>query len=350
MDLLSASSIFRAVADPVRLRVLHLLHAEELSVGELVRVLRLPQSSVSRHLKALKDEGLVIDRAAGPATYYRALLGAENANGHGPLRQALREMLPAELLPSTDRHNLNQVLALRASSNDRFFDSVGLQWDALRESCFGASFHLEAFLTLLPSEWTVADLGTGTGYLLPYLSRHFHNVVAVDSSPAMLTLARNRLSAEAGQQSNVQFHEGRLEQLPLSPGSVDLTITILMLHHLEHLTDAINELARVTRPGGQVLIVDFERHDNSAFQARMVDERPGIDSAELQSALEPVGFGDVRRQVIGQPHQPDHELAPLPPLYCLTARRLPAVAAPNFKAAARRPKPLAPNNTGRKKP
>ncbi len=320
MDHVSASSLLRAVADPVRLRLLHLLHAQELSVGELVRILELPQSSVSRHIKALRAENLLLDRASGPTTYYRATLNADLANGQGRLRQTFAEMLPADELPAADRERLDRVLALRAAEHGQFFNQIGLQWDALRESCFGTSFHLEAFLTLLPTEWTVADLGTGTGYLLPHLARHFQRVIAVDSSAPMLKLAEQRV-VENNPNLKVEFHEGRLEALPLRNSEVDLALLILMLHHLINLDDAIAELHRVTRPGGQILLVDFYLHNNAAFQARMADERPGIDCVDLHAVLAEAGFVEIRQHFIGQPNLPDHELAPLPRLYAVTAKR-----------------------------
>lgn len=320
MDHQAASSLLRALGDPARLRLLHLLQTEELSVGELVRVLELPQSSVSRHLKALRDEGLITDRAAGPATYYRAVLIQETGTGEkgrGRLRSTISDMLNTDNLPVSDKQRLERVLALRVQGEGGFFDQIGLQWDALRESCFGASFHLEAFMALLPQHWTVADLGTGTGYLLPHLARHFKIVHAVDSSSAMLELAARRV-ADYAEADRVVFHEGRLEQLPLSLESVDLVLAVLMFHHLESLEEALGEVARVTKRGGKVLVVDFDRHENQAFQLRMADEGAGLDADELAELLEKAGFGEVTRHALGQPQLPGHELAPVPGLYVIT--------------------------------
>lgn len=318
MNIGNLSSLFRAVSDPVRLRLLQLLSAEELSVGELVRILDLPQSSVSRHLKALKEEGLVADRPEGPATYYRASIEADVGDGETHLRDALAGMLREGELSPADRDGLARVLALRTATGDQFFDRIGLRWDVLREECFGPTFHLEAFIGLLPADWTVADLGTGTGYLLPVLGRHFQRVVAVDNSRAMLDLAERRVT-EAGVQNRVELKEGTLEQLPLSNGEVDLAVALLMLHHLPDVPAALVEVARVLKPDGQLLVVDLHEHTNETFRVRMADRRSGIAPAQLYTWLQAAGFQHSRHWDLPEVKRPEHELAPLPRLYAAVA-------------------------------
>src|SRR6516164_7766546 len=63
-----------ALGDMTRLRILRLLETEALSVGEVAKVVQLPQSTVSRHLKVLADATWVIRRNEGTATFYRLLL------------------------------------------------------------------------------------------------------------------------------------------------------------------------------------------------------------------------------------------------------------------------------------
>ncbi len=310
---------FKALADPVRLRLLHVLNCEELTVSELVRVLGMPQSSVSRHLKILRDAGLVADRSAGPATFYRATLVAEPEAPDAALRRELQALLaPDELSPSL-RQALDYVLALRAPESESFFDRIAAHWDALREDCFGPTFHLEAMVHLLPAQWVVADLGTGTGYLLPVLARHFRKVVAVDSSRGMLELAARRV-ADANLM-NVDLRDGDLAQLPLDDGEIDFAFLVLILHHLADPRPAIIELARVLKPGGQALMLEYFPYENEVFRQRMSDRRAGIDPQFLRALMGETGFENFGLWDLPTLPRPDHALAPLPRLYCLTAEK-----------------------------
>jgi ubiquinone/menaquinone biosynthesis C-methylase UbiE len=336
MDLNALGNLFKAIGEPLRLRIVQLLCAEELSVGELVRVLDLPQSTVSRHLKTLRDEGLLADRPVGNATFYRATLEADHGNGDAPLRDSLVALMRDTPLPPADRAGLDRVLAVRGTDGESFFDRVAIHWDAMREACFGSTFHLEAFLHLLPAEWTVADLGTGTGYLLPVLARHFHRVIAVDNSQTMLDLAKGRLK-ELGI-GGVKLRAGDLESLPLGDGEADLAIALLMLHHLPAPQVALAEIGRVLKPGGRLLLVEVHPHGNEQFRVRMADRRNGIAPRTLKSWLASAGFAAAEAWDIPTPAHPEHELAPLPPIYGFTA--LKPASAPLSRPARKSRKPI----------
>ncbi|MGI8906298.1 MAG: ArsR/SmtB family transcription factor [Candidatus Sumerlaeaceae bacterium] len=308
------SFLFRALGDPVRLRLLHLLSVEELSVGELVRILDLPQSSVSRQISVLREQGLLSSRPAGPATYYRTNLESDVGDSETALRDSLTDLLRhAELAPA-DQRALERVLAGRESAGEQFFDRIGLGWDSLREECFGTTFHLEAFIALLPKSWTVADLGTGTGYLLPILGRHFNRVIGIDNSHAMLELARKRVE-EADVARRVELSEGALEKLPLKNAEVDLAIALLMLHHLPDVEIALREVRRVLKPGGKLLVVEIHEHQNEAFRVRMADRRPGIAPAQLEGWMRDANLEVGTMWDIPSAEHAEHELAPVPQLY-----------------------------------
>ena len=318
IDLAALSSLFKAVGDPLRLRILQFIRHEELSVGELVRILELPQSTVSRHLKALKEQGLVADRPIGSATFYRASLEADLGNGDTALRDAIDRLLAAPL-PAPEQARLGRVLALRETEGDDFFDRVGLRWDALREQAFGPLFHLEALARLLPRDLTVAALGSGTGYLLPLLGSHFRRVIAVDMSRQMLDLARRRVE-EAGL-ANVDLRHGTIEQLPIAAAEIDLALALIILHHLADIEQALAGIHAVLRPGGRLLAVELRPYENERFRVRMSDRRPGIDPARMAEWLKSAGFRDIYRWDFPETSAAEHDLAPLPKLYGMIATR-----------------------------
>jgi len=221
--------VFKAMADGTRQRTLTVLAQHELSVSELVEILHQPQSTVSRHLRVLREAGLIHDRRDGNMVLYSLPTNGQLAtSGHSSNGE--QSSLSDDLLNWVARQPMSAILASRLESvlqrrkelSDKFFGRVGREWDELREQSFGCQFHLEAFLALLPRTWTVADVGTGTGYLLPTLARHFQQVIGVDPVQARLDIARRRID-EAGC-DNVELHQGDLSKLPLPSDTIDLPV------------------------------------------------------------------------------------------------------------------------------
>jgi ArsR family transcriptional regulator len=215
------------------------------------------------------------------------------------------------------------VRALRADERSDFFEKLGLRWDVLREDCFGPTFHLEAFLHLLPREWTVADLGTGTGYLLPTLAAHFRRVVGVDASGPMLELARQRVAQAARPhgRTNIVLRQGTLEALPLADREADLAVALLMLHHLAEIEPALRETHRILKPGGRLLLVEIHPYDNERFRVAMGDRRAGVDPKVISDLLSMTGFSNVENWRFQSVERPEHELAPIPTLYGISCSK-----------------------------
>ena len=96
----TAHLLFRAISDPIRLRILHLLSSAELCVGDLVTVLRVPQPTASRHLAYLRRIGLITSRKNSYWTFYaiaparselrRRLLACLEADAEGRVKDAAR--------------------------------------------------------------------------------------------------------------------------------------------------------------------------------------------------------------------------------------------------------------------
>lgn len=315
-----AELLFKALADNTRRRILHLVSRVELSVSELVDCLRQPQSTVSRHLKVLRDAGLIHDRREGTAVRYampdRAALADTAAQ---PLPAGILEWVSHQQLPKTLQTRLDRVLNRRAENGSRFFSRIAHRWDRMRVDAFGDAFHLEALNSLLPAGWVVADIGTGTGFLLPTLARTFRRVIAVDPVPEMLEVARNR--CQAGKINNVLLKQGDLSRLPILNERVDLVLAVLVLHHVPSPPDALAEIRRVLKPHGRLLIVEQTAHRFTTFHERMQDRWWGFEPAGLARELEAAGFDQVSyRELDAEPSAaaPDQ----VPDLFVMTARRL----------------------------
>lgn len=282
------SGLFRALSDSTRQRIVQVLLSEELTVSELVAVLRLPQSTVSRHLKALREVGLVLERREGLLSFCRAAQSSEGDELRGAILQWLRQQPLARSVTA----RLERVLRQRHDGTVGFFQRLGKRWDELRESAFGDAFAVEAMTALLPREWTVADIGTGTGFLLPTLASNFQNVIAIEPATTMLDYARQRV-AECGA-TNVAFHVGDLDRLPIADQTCDLAIACLVLHHVTEPARALAEMHRVLRPGGRILVIEQQAHENQAFYEMMQDRWWGFAREDLARQVADVGFSGVR--------------------------------------------------------
>jgi ArsR family transcriptional regulator len=278
-----------ALADVTRDRLLLLLESHELTVGELCAVLQLPQSTVSRHLKALSDADWVASRAEGTSRLYSMAREAREGAARR-LWVVVREQVGGTPAATQDHHRLQAVLAGRRTKSQEFFSSAAAQWDRLREELFGATFHLHALLGLIDDEWTVGDLGAGTGAVAATLASFVKQVVAVDASPAMLQAARRRLQGIP----NVAIHRGELEALPLQDATLDAATLILVLPYLAHPGRVLAETARVLKPRGRVMLCDLLPHDREAYRQQLGHVRLGFSEAQIHGVLADAGFDGIR--------------------------------------------------------
>lgn len=279
------------LADPTRLRILRVVERRPLSVLELCEVLALPQSTVSRHLKVLADLGWLESRREGTQSFY----GFAAALDPGARKLWLLTRAETEAWPvaAQDAARLEAVRARRDGAQ-RFFAGAAGAWDELRARVYGRAFGAEALLALLPSGWTVADLGCGTGALAAELAPRVKRVVAVDQSAAMLRAARRRTEGLA----NVELHEAELSALPLDSGRCDAALLVLVLAYLDDPAPALAEAARILRPGGRLVVVEAARHADEALRRRMGQVHPGFEPAALEAALAAAGLARVAARAL----------------------------------------------------
>lgn len=294
----SLPSRLAALAEPIRLRLCRVLEHDELTVGEVAKVVQLPQSTVSRHLKVLSESGWVNKRAEGTSSMYSLRLD-DLAPGARSLWLTVRDQADDEAEHSDDLRRMKTVLGERKVDTKTFFGQVAGEWDGVREELFGEGFTARALLAMLPRQWTVADLGCGTGNAAALLAPHVREVIAVDSSEPMLEAARHRL----GEHDNVRFVAGDLNDLPLGDSSVDAAICVLVLHHLTDPVGALREMRRVIRPGGAALVVDMYAHEREEYRSTMGHAQLGFGEEELIEAF--VGAGFNRPTIAGLPTSSD---------------------------------------------
>lgn len=295
MNIPSSPELFVAraesLAEPARLRLLALLEGYELAVSDLAEIVQLPQSTVSRHLRVLADQGWVAARGERTANLYRMLDGDLPAPALR-LWQLAREEMRGWPALEHDRLRLERCLERRRGTGD-FFAGVADEWDHLRRELYGERFTDEALRELLPPDWTVADLACGSGSVAALLAPRVAEVIGVDLSPEMLEAARRRVGAAAAPGGNVDLRQGEIEALPIASGTCDAALLLLALTHVEDPALAVAEMARILKPGGRAVIVDLLRHDREEFRRRMGQRRNGFDATELAAFLAAAGLEAV---------------------------------------------------------
>jgi ubiquinone/menaquinone biosynthesis C-methylase UbiE/DNA-binding transcriptional ArsR family regulator len=299
-----------SLADTTRSRILLLLDRQELTVSELCSIIQLPQSTVSRHLKALADGGWITARAEGTSNLY-AMTRELDATARR-LWLLVREHVGPSAAAAQDQRRLQSTLAERRTKSQEFFSSSAGQWDRLRDELFGDRFHLAAMAAFADRDWTVGDLGCGTGQVSAAIAPFVSRVLAVDASPAMLQAAKKRLH----QVDNVELRRGDLEAVPIDDTMLDAATLMLVLHHVAQPERALAEVARVLKPGGRLVIVDMLPHDREAYKQQMGHVWLGFSEDHVRRIVGASGFDEVT--VV--PLSPDAK-ARGPGLFVATAQR-----------------------------
>jgi len=287
--------IFKTLSDPTRIRILRLLEREEMVVQELMEVLGMAQSRVSRHLAILREAGLLDDRRDGTYVVYRF-----SPPEAGPWREAwelVSRTLANDPTSRRDDAALRRVIEARSRSARSFFDAVGPEWDALRKVFDDDLLRARALTRLVEPGLRVADIGTGTGVLALELAGLGLEVIGVDNSPRMIAAAREKLARAGATGARVEFREGDAGALPLADASRDAAFAHMLLHSVDSPAATIREMARIVVPGGVVVAVDFVRHDQEWMRRELGVVWLGFDPDEIRAWFQEAGLDDVRIEI-----------------------------------------------------
>ena len=284
-------SALRAAGEPTRLRILAILALGELTVSELTQVLLQSQPRISRHLKLLADAGLIVRYPEGSWVFYRL---DESAQLGDLLAEIIASLPQGDHELQRDRERLAEVRAERAARAQAYFAANAAQWDSLRANHIPETAIEERMGELIGGRDIdlLVDLGTGTGRMLEIFGTRASRAVGFDISPDMLTIARAKLDELAAE--NCQVRQGDCANVPLEDNVADIVILHQVLHFLDDPQRAVNEAARITRPGGCVLIADFGPHEMEDLRNEHAHRRLGFADDEMNHMLRAAGlFADA---------------------------------------------------------
>ena len=286
-DLPTLVARLRAAGEPTRARILALLARAELSVGELVQILDQSQPRLSRHLKFLTSAGLAERLPEGAWVFYR-LPVAGRARELADVINAAAD--PADKLLARDAQRLEEVKSQRNAAAQAYFSRVAEEWDELR-ALHSADPEIEAAVLAAagPGPFDLAiDFGTGTGRILSLIAPRARRAEGIDLSHQMLTVARANLEKERA--VNASVRHGDAKAAPYPDGCAGLVIIHQVLHFLDDPGRAIAEAARVLKPGGRVVVVDFAPHQLEHLRDRHAHRHLGVSEDDLKRWAEKAGL------------------------------------------------------------
>ncbi|HEX2380975.1 MAG TPA: metalloregulator ArsR/SmtB family transcription factor [Methyloceanibacter sp.] len=277
----------RAAGEATRLRVLALLANVELNVKDLTQILGQSQPRISRHLKLMAEAGLIRRFREGSWVFFRlADSGAEAA-----LASAIVASLDqTDLTLARDRARAAAVQKARAEAAQAYFKAHASEWDNIR-ALHVAESQVEAAMNDALGQGPfdlLVDLGTGTGRILELFGARASCALGFDLNHAMLAYARMKL--ERAGLPHAQVRHGDLYNVPLPDGAADAVVLHQVLHFLDDPSAGIAEAARVLRPGGKLLVVDFAPHELEFLREQSAHRRLGFARDQLGRLFESAGL------------------------------------------------------------
>ena len=171
-----------------------------------------------------------------------------------------------------------------------YFEKVAGQWDQMRKSFFPDRVRkVAASRANIQAGKLAADIGAGTGFITEELVRNGLKVIAVDQSEAML----EEMKKKYARYDTVEYRVGEFNHLPIQNEKVDYVFANMYLHHVELPQVAINEMARILKPGGKIVITDMDEHDFEFLRKEQHDRWMGFKKEDIESWFNEAGLKNV---------------------------------------------------------
>lgn len=294
----------KTLGHPERLRILVLLSHGELTVSELVQIMGMSQPRITQYIKSLEEAGIIERLKEGSWVFSR--INRSNSAITALIATTLNGLPQDDPTLSSDLRRLEDVRSERSKSAEAFFADVANDRGQLGDEYLPQSDIEALALDMLgegPFDFAI-DMGTGTGRMLTVLADRIKRGTGIDNNTDMLKVARHKLSAD--QHTHISFRQSDLQSTPLETGCADLVTLHQVLHYLDDPQLAIDEAARLLQVGGQLLIIDFARHDIEMFRDKYAHRRLGFSDSTMIAALEKSGLSVTDSKTLSSPpNKPD---------------------------------------------
>ena len=287
MPAIDPAALFQSISDPTRLRLLRLLGRQELNVQEMVRTTGLSQPRVSKHLSVLRDQGWIAQRREGTWSWYRTVKPALFPGGGALFGQVMKA---ADQVAEADEDDgiLATVLAERQARSRDFFAGIAHRWDEIRQEYEHPDIRLGTLGALVDPGLRVLDIGTGTGAMLPVFGSAVGLTVALDNSEAMLARAEALCRREG--LTGISLCNADVAGLPFADSAFDAVNCSMVLHHVDDPAAAVQEMARVIKPRGKLMVTAFTRHEQAWMRDELAHRWLGFERQEVEGFFRQAGL------------------------------------------------------------
>ena len=182
-------------------------------------------------------------------------------------------------------------------SSEDYFEKVAEQWDQMRRSYFTNKVREVAVAKAgVQAGKLAADIGAGTGFMTEELLKNGVKVIAVDQSQAMLEEMKKKFDRF----DTVEYRKGKFNNLPIQDESVDYIFANMYLHHVDSPLVAIEEMVRVLKPGGKVVVTDMDEHESEFLRKEHNDRWLGFKREDIEQWFKQAGLKNVKVDCVGE--------------------------------------------------
>lgn len=175
-------------------------------------------------------------------------------------------------------------------NSKEYFKEVANQWDTMREDFFSDEIREKAYTTAeVEVGKLAADIGAGTGFITEGLLRKGLKVIAVDQSDEMI----HQMKQKFKDFEEVDYRQGEAENLPIEDNKVDYVMANMYLHHVNEPLLAINEMVRILKPGGKLVITDLDEHNHEFLRLEHYDKWMGFKRQNIEKWFLEAGLKNV---------------------------------------------------------